>query len=288
MFLQLLFSGLSMGAIYALVAAGIILIYNAIGVVNFAQGEFLMLGAFFSYTLLNFHLGYFVSILLSVILTGILGYIFQLVVYRPLKNKHFLTVIVATIGVMILLRELARIVWGPVPRVFPDIFKGKMISVGNAVIQEQVLFIIVVSAILLFALYYLLNKTSVGIQMRAVAQDKITASLVGINADKMIVLTFILSASLGALAGILIAPIFFISTNMGAMVGLYAFTAALIGGFGNITGGIIGALFLGISETFISAYISSTYKPALVFVLLIIFLIIKPEGLFGERVSGRV
>lgn len=289
MVIQLIINGLAMGFIYALAALGVVMLYNALGIVNFAQGEFATLGAFIAYSLIaEMGVPYPLGFIVTVLIAAAVGVLFERIVYRPLRHKHFLTVIVSTIGVMIFFREFERIVWKPIPRFFPDIFEGRLITIGNMVIVPQHMFIIGVALVLMVALYLFLNKTSVGAKMRATAQDQETASLMGIDVDKMIVLTFVISACLGAIPGILFAPIFFITTDMGGTVGLAAFCASIIGGFGSVPGAITGALLLGLVEVFAAAYISSVYKPAVAFALVIAFLLLRPEGIFGEKVSVKV
>jgi len=278
-----------MGAIYALVALGIVVIANAVNVVNFAQGENVMLGAYVAATLtLTLHLPLLSSYLIAIIILGLYGYVFQRVAYFPLRKKPFITVVVSTIGVSLFLKNIARIIWGPQPIYFSGLFGEHTIQVANIFVDPQNLLIIGVTTCLVIFQYYFFAKTPLGRQMQATAQDQEAASLMGIKVSRMIALTFIYSSMLAAAAGVLLAPIFFVSADMGGSLGLKAFAASIIGGFGSVPGAIIGGLFLGVLEIFGAAYISSVYKDVFAFVILILILVFMPRGLFGEKISTKV
>ena len=278
-----------MGAIYALVALGIVVIANAVNVVNFAQGENVMLGAYVAATLtLTLHLPLLSSYLIAIIILGLFGYVFQRVAYFPLRKKPFITVVVSTIGVSLFLKNIARIIWGPQPIYFSGLFGEHTIQVANIFVDPQNLLIIGVTTCLVIFQYYFFAKTPLGRQMQATAQDQEAASLMGIKVSRMIALTFIYSSMLAAAAGVLLAPIFFVSADMGGSLGLKAFAASIIGGFGSVPGAIIGGLFLGVLEIFGAAYISSVYKDVFAFVILILILVFMPRGLFGEKISTKV
>jgi len=282
-------NGLAMGAIYALVALGIVVIANAVNVVNFAQGENVMLGAYVAATLtLTLHLPLLSSYLIAIIILGLYGYVFQRVAYFPLRKKPFITVVVSTIGVSLFLKNIARIIWGPQPIYFSGLFGEHTIQVANIFVDPQNLLIIGVTTCLVIFQYYFFAKTPLGRQMQATAQDQEAASLMGIKVSRMIALTFIYSSMLAAAAGVLLAPIFFVSADMGGSLGLKAFAASIIGGFGSVPGAIIGGLFLGVLEIFGAAYISSVYKDVFAFVILILILVFMPRGLFGEKISTKV
>jgi branched-chain amino acid transport system permease protein len=286
---QLLINGLAIGSIYALVAMGIVLTYNAALVVNFAQGEMVMLGGFFAVTFLSLlKLPLALGLLLLLLAMGIFGYLFQRVTYYPLRHRHFLNFVVSTIGASILLKNLAKIVWGAEPLFLSRGIHAQTISVLGVNIVPYNLVILAVTGAALGAQHLLFAKTALGIQLRAVAQDKRTASLMGIKVNRMIAITFILSALLSALAGLLLGPIFFVTTEMSAQVSLKAFCATIVGGFGSIPGAILGGLFLGVAELFSASYISASYKDAVAFVILILVLWLKPTGFLGEKISERV
>lgn len=287
--IQLLINGLAMGSIYALVALGIVVIANAVNVVNFAQGENVMLGAYVAATLtLTFHLPVLSAYLISIILLAAYGYLFQKAAYYPLRKKPFITVVVATIGVSMFLKNVARIIWGPQPLYFPGPFGESTVKLGGLAINSQHLLIIAVTLILVAFNYFFFAKTTLGRKMQATAQDQEAATLMGVKVSRMIALTFIYSSMLAAAAGVLLAPIYFVSADMGGNLGLKAFAASIIGGFGSVPGAILGGLFLGVLEILAAAYVSSLYKDAFAFIVLILILAFLPRGLFGEKISTKV
>jgi branched-chain amino acid transport system permease protein len=285
---QLLFTGLGVGSIYALVALGFVLIYRATNVVNFAQGDFAMLGAF-SMVVLSIDLGwpYWLAILVTVAFMAVFGAIFNLAVYYPLRKRSFLPVIISTIGASILLENGVLASYGPRPQSLQGIFAVPGFSLGQVFFDTQYLVILVVTALLVFLQYLFFERTLIGKKMQAVSQDKEMASLLGIPVAMMIMITFIYSAVLGGIAGILVAPILFVSVGMGSSIALKAFAASIIGGFGDVKGAVVGGLALGVIETFGAAYISVPYKDAFAFLVLFIFLLFRPQGVFGERISDK-
>jgi branched-chain amino acid transport system permease protein len=287
--IQLLLNGLAMGAIYALVALGFVVIVNAVNVVNFAQGENVMLGAYVAAWLtLTLHLPLLSAYIISVALLAVYGYVFQKAAYYPLRKKPFITVVVSTIGVSLFLKNIARIIWGPQPIYFPGLFGDKTVKVGGVFVNPQNLLILAVTAGLVIFQYLFFSKTTLGRKMQATAQDQEAASLMGVKVSRMITLTFIYSSALAAAAGVMLAPIFFVSADMGGSLGLKAFSASIIGGFGSAPGAIIGGLFLGVLEIFGATYISSLYKDVFAFVVLILILVFMPRGVFGEKISTKV
>jgi branched-chain amino acid transport system permease protein len=287
--LQLVVNGLAMGCIYALVALGFLLIYQAVGALNFAQGELVMLGGFLGISLaLGLKLPLPLAFLLTILLMAAIGWLFQRVAYYPLRNRPFAAVIISTVGVGIALRNGAQLIWGPNPLSFPGLFGAEPIRVAGTTILPQHLFIIAVTLLLLAAQYWFFTRTALGRQLQATAQDAEMARLMGIPVGRMIAATFMLSAAMAGVAGLLLAPVFFVTTDMGGMVMLKAFVASIIGGFGSIPGAIVGALFVGVMETFVAAYVSSAYKDAFAFLILILVLFVAPRGLFGEKISEKV
>lgn len=277
-----------MGAIYSLVAMAVVLLYNASGMDNFASGEFLMLGGMFIYTFHElWHLPLWTGWVLTLACMALFGLLFEVLVYSPLKSREFLPIVCTFIGASILIKNIALNVWGPVPKPFPDMFGGKLWSIGEVMIVPQNVFILCVAVFLVCLLYYLFYRTLVGKKMRAVAQDLVAARLMGINVEKSIAFSFAVSSLLGGIAGILLAPIFFVDLEMGTLASLFAFSASVIGGYGSIPGAIVGGLMLGIIETFVAFYVSSQYKVAISFTILIVFLLFKPKGIFGESVSKK-
>jgi branched-chain amino acid transport system permease protein len=279
---QLLFTGLGIGAIYALVALGFVLLIRAANVVNFAQGEFSMLGAYLMVILTTgLGLPYLVSIPVAVVTMAAFGIVFAGATYWPLRHRGQLPVIISTIGASIFLANIVLVLYGPSPQVLPGLFDNPGFEVGGVFMDSQYLAIMVVVTLLVILQFLIFEKTLLGKKLQATSQDKEMASLLGIPVALMILITFGYSAALGGIAGVLVAPVLFVSTGMGA------FAANIIGGFGNIPGAIIGGLALGVVETFGAAFISVPYKDAIAFAMLLLFLLIRPQGLFGEKISEK-
>ncbi len=287
--IQLLVSGLAYGSIYALVALGFVLIYNAVGVVNFAQGEFVMVPSYIAVVFLNFWgLPFILAYLGTILVACLFGLLFQQVAYYPLRHRTYLPVIISTIGASIFLQNAALVVFGAEPKKPESIFRpGDTFEISGIFIVPQYVLILVVTLLLVAFQYYLFERTKLGKQLQATAQDKTTAQLMGIQVNHMIIFTFMYSAVLGAVAGILVSPLLLVSKTMGGGLALKAFSATIIGGFGSVPGAILGGLFLGIAEKMAARYISSAYEQAFAFIILIVVLLIKPEGLFGEKISEK-
>jgi branched-chain amino acid transport system permease protein len=286
--LQLLFQGVGIGSVYALVALGFVLIFRATNVVNFAQGEFSMVAAFLM-VVFAVDLGwpYWLSFLIALGGMALLGALFNLGVYYPLRHRTYLPVIISTIGASILLTNTTLALYGPQPQVLPGWFETPGIQVGEVYLDSQYLLIIAVTIGLVIFQYWFFEHTLLGKKLQATSQDKEMAALLGIRVSTMIMITFVYSAVLGGIAGILVGPILFISVQMGGAIALKAFAATIIGGFGDVAGAIIGGLALGIIETFGAAYISVPYKDGFAFLVLILFLVFRPQGIFGERVAEK-
>lgn len=285
--LQILASGVAMGCIYALVGLAFVLIYNASGGLNFSQGEFVMLGAFALYTATAMHLPYWLSVVVAIAAIGALGWVFQKLLFYPLKDRSFLYFVIATIGFSILVRNLALILWGPNPLKVPALTSVDSIKIGTVVLSPENVAIIVVTAALLLAQYVLFFHTDLGRRLRATAQNAQMAQLLGIYPRRMIGITFIMSGAIAGLAGVLLAPIFLIDTDMGGAVLLKAFIAVVIGGFGSIPGVVVGGVAIGLIEILTAVYVSSVYKDAICIAVLIVFLVAFPRGLLGEAIKER-
>jgi branched-chain amino acid transport system permease protein len=286
--LQLLFTGLGLGSIYALVALGFVLLIRSSNVVNFAQGQFSMLGAYFMVILLmSFSIPYALALLLAIILMAAFGVLFAGVTYWPLRGRGQIPVIISTIGASILLSNLVLATYGPSPQVMPPLFGSGGFLLGPVFVSSQYLSIIVITAVLVGLQYLVFEKTLIGKKLQATSQDREMASLLGIPVALMILGTFAYSAALGGLAGVLVAPILFVSVSMGQIIALKAFAANIIGGFGSIPGAILGGLSIGLVETLGAAYISVPYKDAFAFIIVILVLLVRPQGLFGERISEK-
>src|SRR3977135_1388921 len=294
--LQLLFTGIGIGAVYALVGLGFVLIFRATNVVNFAQGEFSMVAAYLMVVFaVDLHWPYWLSFLLALGGMALFGVIFNLGVYYPLRHRTFLPVIIATIGASILLATSRLQMYGTQshalyalqPQVLEGWFETPGIQLGPVYLDSQYLLIIAVTLVLVIFNYWFFEHTMLGKKLQATSQDKEMASLLGISVSTMIMITFIYSAVLGGLAGILVAPILFVSIQMGSTIALKAFAATIIGGFGDVRRPLIGGLALGIIETFGAAYISVPYKDGFAFLVLVLFLIFRSQGIFGERVAEK-
>jgi branched-chain amino acid transport system permease protein len=286
--IQILFNGVAMGAIYALVALSFVLVYNAVGVVNFATGEVVMLGAFLGVTALSiFELNTALAYVATLGVMVVFGYVFNLVTYYPLRGQSFLPVAISTLAAGILLRNLATIIWGPLPLSMSGIFGSDIWKVGDLNILPQHVVILVVTLTLLVLQYFLFSHTRYGRMMRAAAQDQEAAKLMGIRVDVVIGLTFVYAAFLGGVGGLLLAPVFFVTTGMGFSVVMKAFAASIVGGFGSLPGAVVGGLFVGLVEILGATYISSAFKDAIAFLLLIVVLLVRPQGLFGEPISEK-
>ena len=276
-----------MGCIYALVGLGFILIYNATSGLNFAQGELVMLAAFVFYSMVSTGAPYGAAALITVALMGIAGFVFQQVLFYPLRNRSFLAFIIATIGFSIFARNLALLIWGPYPLKVPSFFQDNVVNVANVVLAPEHLFIIAITMVVLLLQYGMFFYTDLGRCLRATAQNAEVAQLMGIRANRMIAITFVVSTLLTGIAGVLLAPIFLVDTEMGLNLILKAFIAVIIGGFGSVPGAVVGGILVGLLEILVAVFISSVYKDAIAFAVLIFFLIAFPQGIFGEQVAER-
>ena len=286
MFFQQLINGLAAGSIYAMVALGYTMIYGVLGIINLAQGELYMAGAFFAVILISdLHFGFLPAFISSLILVALLGVIIERLVFRPLRNTNPLVPLIAAIGLSFLLQSLARVLFGTNDRPFPIHFDSKNIDLFSiATVTPIDIYIFVFATILMATLTLFINKTRYGKAIVASATDRDTAKLMGINVDFMIMITFIIGSILSGAAGIMMA-IAYNSTypTMGVLPGLKAFSAAILGGVGSIPGAILGGLILGVAENLGSAYIASSLKDAIPFTIMIIVLIFRPTGLLGKR-----
>jgi branched-chain amino acid transport system permease protein len=285
---QLVVNGLSLGSIYALVALGLLLIFNTVQIVNFAQGQLLMLGAFIGISSAVTHeLPVAMAWIITMVAMAFVGIVFMVLVYFARGRPPFL-VILTTIAMGIVLENLALIIWGPLPVSMPSPVRGAPLRLAGVVISMHQSFIFVTLAVILLLQFLLLTKTRFGILMQATAQDLHTARLVGIPVNRTIAVAFAFGAMLSGIAGLLVAPIFLAEPTMGGSLGLKGFVVSVIGGFGNMPGAVIGGLFLGLIETFGARYISSNFRDAYAFIVMIAVLVAWPRGLFGEKSSEKV
>jgi branched-chain amino acid transport system permease protein len=296
-FLQQIINGLSLGAIYALIALGYTMVYGVLRLINFAHGDVYMLGAFAGYYLANLlNLDANPSVLLAVLVTigsmaisaGI-GILIERLAYRPVRHHSRLASLITAIGVSLLLEYGGQVVFGATPRFFPQMIRSETYAIGGVQITNQSLLIIVLSVVVMFGLQFIVHRTRIGKAMRATSYNLSVAKLMGINTDFVIAFTFALGSALAAAGGVLVAlAIPRIDPLMGLMTGLKAFVAAVLGGIGNIPGAMLGGFLIGLMETGLSATAYSTYRDAVAFAVLILILIIRPAGILGTAVTEKV
>ncbi|MCL4516571.1 MAG: branched-chain amino acid ABC transporter permease [Firmicutes bacterium] len=289
--MQYFLNGLPIGAIYALVALGYSLIYASAGVLNWSQGDMVMLGAYIGYLLYRLlGINFVVSLGVSMVAVALIGMLVERSVLRPLRKRQApaINMVIATLGVAIISRNIALVIWGPDAQAFPSPVGSSSVQMGSlSIIPQDILIVSVGLAVMLF-LQYFLGYTREGKALRAVAQDRAAAILMGVDVKNSDALAFAVSSMMGAAAGILIAPVFFVTFNMGSGIGLKGFVAAVVGGLGNIPGAIAGGFFLGLTESMAGGKISSGYRDVIAFVLLILVLWLKPSGLFSRRIHQKV
>jgi branched-chain amino acid transport system permease protein len=288
--LQHILSGIAIGCIYGLVALGFVLIYKATEVVNFAQGELMMIGAFVAYTFVVFlKLNYGVAFLFTVAFMWGLGMLLDRLVLRPLVGEPVFAIVMVTIGFGILARSVVSMIpgWGTDTLSFRTPFTEKTIKHGGLILSWEHLSIIILSVALVLALYCFFRFTRVGIALQATAQNQLAAVYMGISIKKVFSLTWAISAAVAGFAGILLSPITFVHMNMG-FIGLKAFPAAVLGGFGSIPGAIVGGLIIGVTESLAGVYLPIGWKDIAAFLVLILVLMIRPEGLFGIQQKKKV
>lgn len=281
---QYIASGLTAGSIYALAAIGFNLIYNSTSIINFAQGEFIMLGGMFMVTLHVF-LGVplIPAFLLTVIIVTIIGALVERLAIRPVHNSPVLNLIVITIGVSIILKGGAMLGWGKDALFYAPFTKGAALRFGGVSIAPQALWVLGITVLVAFLLWLFLERTLLGMAIRGCAENRDAARSLGINVERMVLLSFAISAALGAIGGIIITPITTMEFNGGTLLGLKGFCALIVGGLGSNLGALVGGLILGISESLAVGFISSSLKDAIGFLMLITVLFIRPTGIFGVR-----
>ena len=293
-FAQQLINGLSLGAIYALIALGYTMVYGVLRFINFAHSDVFMVGSFAGYYIgrklpkESFATG-FVALAGAMVACAVLGVVIERLAYRPLRNRSKLTVLITAIGVSLLLENLGQFIFGANPKPFPTLFPVHTFKLAGLVISSNQLVVLVVALALLGALQYIVLRTKVGTAMRAVSFNQQAAALVGINNDRIISFTFALGSALAAAGGILYSLNYqAIDPLMGVLPGLKAFVAAVLGGIGNIPGAALGGLLLGVVETFVNGSRFSTFTDAIAFAILIGILLFRPAGLLGKMQVEKV
>jgi branched-chain amino acid transport system permease protein len=297
-FVQHIINGISLGSIYALIALGYTMVYGILKMINFAHSDVYMVGAFAAYYVARFlgieanpGLGSLAILLISsMVFCSLLGLVIERLAYRPLRNAPKLNILITAIGVSLLLEYGGQVVFGATPQVFPEVMKDSVIaSFGNVELKTFDLTVLAVSVIAMMGLQFLIYKTKLGKAMRAVSSNASVASLLGVNPDKIIAFTFIVGSALAGVGSVLVGMKYpKIDPLMGMMIGLKAFVAAVLGGIGNVGGAVLGALIMGLSEEMVVGYLSSTYRDALAFGILIAILIFKPAGLLGKYSVEKV
>lgn len=297
-FIQHTINGLALGSIYALIALGYTMVFGVLQLINFAHGDIFMMGSFVGLYFIRFVIpnaepSIFTAVMVllaAMVGSAIIGVIIEKFAYRPLRKAPRINILITAIGVSLFLEYGGQLVFGASPQFFPDILPRKLIDVGGDIILDSnQLTIFVMSFVLMQILSFLVFKTQFGRSMRAISHSLETANLIGINVNRVILITFIIGSALAGAAGVLYGVAYpKIDPLLGLLPGLKAFIAAVLGGIGNITGAVIGAIILGLSETYVAGYISSTYRDALAFVILIVVLLVRPGGLLGSKKIEKV
>ncbi|MDY6836528.1 MAG: branched-chain amino acid ABC transporter permease [Thermodesulfobacteriota bacterium] len=286
---QFLFSGLTTGSIYGLIAIGFGVVHNASGIMNLLQCEFITLGGMITVTFYAFiGVPLAISIPLAITTVTLIGALFERSAIRTARSQQILVLIFITIGASISVKGLALIIWGSDPFVLPPFSGNEPIHLLKATIVSQNLWIFAITLFVVIALYFFFKKSVTGKAMRAVSCNQRAAALSGICVNRMTLLSFAMSGALGAVAGIIIAPITTTSYDVGFMLGLKGFSAAVLGGYGSMPGAILGGLLLGVIESLATGLISSAYKNAIAFIILLLVLFVRPSGLLGSPEAERI
>ncbi|HUP56888.1 MAG TPA: branched-chain amino acid ABC transporter permease [Bdellovibrionota bacterium] len=297
-FVQHLINGLSLGSIYALIALGYTMVFGVLQLINFAHGDVYMLGAFIGmYSARAFGLGQtsslggmFLILVIAMVGCALTGFFIERMAYRPLRRSPRINVLITAVGVSLFLEFAGQLVFGSDPKFFPQVFQPTVdLSIGELRINPLQVVVFIISIVLMAILQYVVFRTRLGRAMRAVSFNHDLASLMGIPTDRVISYTFMLGSALAGAAGVLVGLIYpRIEPLMGVMPGLKAFVAAVLGGIGNVTGAVVGAMTLGMAESMLVGYGASTYRDALAFAILILILLVKPTGLFGAKRAEKV
>ncbi|MBF0102411.1 MAG: branched-chain amino acid ABC transporter permease [Desulfobacterales bacterium] len=293
--LQQLVNGITLGGVYALIAVGYTMVYGVIQLINFAHGEIYMLAAFVALTLITqCHIPFFASFFITIGICGCLGVVLDYIAYRPIRKSPRLAALITAIGMSIFLQNLALILWGgqihSFPQdVLPKIFTKIAINFSDVIVTWLEVFILCVTVCSMFILHYIITRTKIGIAMRAISQDKVTASLMGIPVNRVISFTFFIGSALGGVAGILVGIYYnAVFPTMGYVAGIKAFAAAVLGGIGSVPGAMLGGWVLGITEVLGAGYFSSEYRDGISYAVMILVILFKPSGLIGKPLPQKV
>ena len=291
-FLSYLFSGISLGSVYAIIALGYTMVYGIAKMLNFAHGDVIMVGAYVCFfSISRWNIPVIPSIILAMLACTLLGIIIERLAYKPLRSATSLAVLITAIGVSYFLQNAAQLMWTSNPKVFPSVVGDQSIKLFNGALTVPVisLMTMVSCVLIMIVLTWFTGKTKMGKAMRACSEDKGAAQLMGINVNATISMTFAIGSALAAIAGVLLCSAYpTLMPTTGAMPGIKAFTAAVFGGIGSIPGAMLGGILLGVIEIFGKAYISTQLSDAIVFAVLIVILLVRPTGLLGKRVTEKV
>ena len=293
MFEQQLVNGFTLGLIYALIAVGYTMVYGVLELINFAHGEIYMLGAFLTLTCISFGLSLPVAAVVAVIAVACIGVLLDIVAYRPLRQAPRLAALITAIGMSIFLQNLSMVIWGsrplPFPRqALPAFFSDPALTFANVSISWMQMAIYIVALVLMLGLNLIITRTRVGTAMRALAQNRTAAALMGININRVISLTFALGSGMGAVAGIMVAIYYnTMYPTMGYLAGVKAFAAAVLGGIGSVPGAMLGGVVLGIAETLGAGYVSSPYRDGVAYAVMILVIIFRPSGFLGRSMVEK-
>jgi len=288
-FVQQLVSGIALGCVYGLIALGFVLIYKATEVVNFAQGDLMMLGGFFAFTFIGMlGLNYWIGFAGAVIAMALFGMLAERVVVRPILGYPQFSIIMVTIGLGYFLRSSAGMIWGTDDLKIETPFSQGVLRIGSLVLAYDKLSVIAATILLCGLLYLFFNRTTLGTAMRASSENMLAAYYMGIPVKRVVSIVWAISAAVAGAAGVLLAPITFIHSNVGLVLGLKAFPAAVLGGFGSIPGAVVGGVLIGVIESMAGFYLPQGWKDVAPYIVLLAVLLLKPEGLFGLHVRKKV
>ena len=291
LFVQQVVSGIATGGIFASLALALVLIYNAMGLVNFAQGEMAMLSTFIAFTLIERGVSYWIALPVTLLIAFAGGIVIQRIVIRPLERAPILTLVIVTLGLATLLNGLAGFIYGYVPRSFPSPFSAQTVNILGAFASYQDLGVIAVSAVVLLAIYLLLQRTTVGLTMRAAAHHPEASRLLGVRVSWMLALGWGLASAVGAVSGILVAPLLLLEPNMMQTIIIYAFAAAVLGGIESPLGAVVGGVIVGVTVNLAGTYlplVGGDLQLAVALAIIVAVLVLKPNGLFGRPTVRRV
>ncbi|TMD97641.1 MAG: branched-chain amino acid ABC transporter permease [Chloroflexi bacterium] len=290
-FLQLVLSGIATGGIYASLALALVLIYNAMGLVNFAQGEMAMLATFVGYALITRGMSFWIAFPVTLVLAFGGGIVIQRVVIKPVEKAPVLTLVIITLGLATLVNGLAGFIWGYLPRTFPSPFSSDSVDLGGVFVSYRDVGVIAVTGVVLLCVYLLLQHTTVGLTLRAAAHHPEASRLLGVHVSWMLALGWGLASAVGAVSGMMVAPVLFLEPNMMQTIIIYAFAAAVLGGIESPLGAVVGGLIVGVTINLAGAYlpgVGGDLQLAVGLAIIIVVLILKPNGLFGQAAVRRV